>query len=135
MDVILRHIIMRTKYHRKGESISHIKFIKAIQTRENEKIGTSFFYPPPSLLFFSWTSIFSLFTSYQIFFMLSQFCFGIILWFSRSGSYILVVFACFGLYIYTIQNTMVMGQVNVLVVLLLLYALQYHNGIALALQE
>ena len=65
--------------------------------------------------------------------MLSQFCFGIILWFSRkwfriSWLYLLVLACTFT----PIQNTMVMGQVNVLVVLLLLYALQYHNGIALA---
>ena len=38
------------------------------------------------------------------------------------------------MYIYTDANTMVMGQVNVLVVLfLLLYALRYHSGIALTL--
>ncbi len=122
------------KISQKGENPYHtLNLSKQSKQEKTRKSVHPFFYPPPSLLFFSWTSIFSLFTSYQIFFILSQLCFGIILWLSRkwfriSWMYLLILACTFT----PIQNTMVMGQVNVLVVLLLLYALQYHNGIALA---
>ena len=122
------------KISQKGENPYHTPNLsKQSKQEKTRKSIHPFFYPPPSLLFFYWTSIFSLFTSYQIFFVLSQFCFGIILWLSRdwfriSWIYLLVLACTFT----PMQNTMVMGQVNILVVLLLLYALHYHNGIALA---
>ena len=122
------------KISQKGGNPYHTPNLsKQSKKEKTRKSVHPFFYPPPSLLFFSWTSLFSLLTSYQIFFAFNQFCFGIILWFSRkwfsiSWIYLLVLACTFT----PMQNTMVMGQVNVFVVLLLLYALRYHNAMALA---
>ena len=74
------------KISQKGENPYHtLNLSKQSKQEKTRKSVHPFFYPPPSLLFFSWTSIFSLFTSYQIFFILSQLCFGIILWLSRKN--------------------------------------------------
>ena len=77
MDVILRHIIMRTNITKRGESISHIKFIKAIQTRENQKIGTSFFLSSSiSIIFLVDIDIFSLYKLPNILYVESIFALG-----------------------------------------------------------
>jgi hypothetical protein len=117
-----------------GENPYHTPNLsKQSKLEKTRKSVHPFFYPPPALLFFSWTSFFSLFTSYKIFFVANQILFGIILWFSREWLRIswgsLLILAC----TFTpIQNSIVMGQVNVIVVFFLLYALRFHNGPALA---
>ena len=105
----------------------------AAQQQRTRKSVHPFFYPPPAILFFTWTSLFSLFTSYQIFFVLNQICMAGILYFGRkwlqiSWLYLLLLICTFT----PLQNSMVMGQVNIFVVLFLLIALRYNNGFALA---
>ena len=92
-----------------------------------------FFYPPPSLLFFSWTQLFSLESSYQIFYVFNQICFGFILvlckkWFRFSWLSLLFCAVTFT----PINNAIIMGQINVLVVLFLMIAIRYNNGVLLA---
>ena len=84
-----------------------------------------FFYPPPAVLLFLWSPLFSLTTSLTLFVFLSNLCWLGILWLTRklTGASWLIL-ALVGVLYTPVSDSMKMGQVNLCVLfLLLLYSL------------
>ena len=93
-----------------------------------------FFYPPPALLSVLWVQPLTLKQGALGFFWFNQFClFGTLLilhrWRKVPWSTLLAV----SLLLWPIIDTMKMGQINLFIGLMMLVALQYRSGIALAI--
>ena len=92
-----------------------------------------FFYPPPAMLSVAWLQPFTLKQGSIAFFWFNQFCLlGTLLilhrWRNIEWSNL---FAC-SLFLWPVIDTMKMGQINLFVGLMVLVALRYCSGIALA---
>ena len=92
-----------------------------------------FFYPPPAILSVVWTLPLSLKSGYVAFFWFNQFCLLGTLWILRQWRKVewSTLFAG-SLLLWPVLDTMKMGQINLFVGLMIVLALRYRSGSALA---
>ena len=107
--------------------------VHARRERTRRKVHP-FFYPPPAVLFFLWSPLFSLKTSFVIFSMMGNVCWLASLWLIRKmigASWILL--GVVGVLYSPASGSVNMGQVNLLVLFLLLLAYHRSNGLLISL--
>ena len=92
-----------------------------------------FFYPPTAILSVLWTAPMGLLSGYHAFFWFNQLCLVATLWGIRQWRTVSwnTILGC-TLLLWPVMDSMKMGQINLLVGFLVLLALRYRSGVALA---
>ena len=92
-----------------------------------------FFYPPPALIFFSWTDSFSLLKASRVFFWLNQLILFMCVWMLKRWFHLSYALLIFVIATFTpLADSIKMGQINIWVLFCLIIALYMRSGAALA---
>jgi len=92
-----------------------------------------YFYPPPAIFLFLWNQPFSLYTSYMIFFVINQFLVvGLYLLLKRWLNISWLLLGILFIFCTPISDSIMMGQVNVIILFLILWSLQKNKGAILS---
>lgn len=130
-DYASYHYAIQTAWEGQNPYQTENLHIRARQ-EDTRKFVHPFFYPPPSLFSFVWAPRLSLELSARIFFWLNQFCLFFSLWHLYRWLKTPIWFlAGLAIFFSPIADSMKMGQLNLLILALLSYALSRNNGAVL----